>query len=235
MRSLDGHYGKMLTFISLVLLLGCASAEKNGWVKLKVSDESRKPAQMIEGVVKHLPIEGGLFVIQSADGKQYHPIHLPKTFQSDGLQVQANIQILEDVMSVGMVGPVIDLLEIRKLPDEREANVSLFVSTWRLIDLAGQGVVEGPSATIHFVGNDEVAGSGSCNRFHGKVTIDNAQLKFGHLASTRKYCINEKVMQQESAYLSALESAERYEIKGQVLYIYAFNLLQPLRFVVLNE
>jgi heat shock protein HslJ len=220
---------------TLMLMLGaCANTDNLGWVKLNQTTQSHGPALLIEGVVRYLDIEGGLFVIRTADNQQYHPVNLPKNFQQEGLSVQTKAYQLENAMSIGMVGTLVELIEVRKLNPSQESNVSLLGSTWRLHDLAGKPVVEGVMATLEFVGENAVAGNASCNRFHGKMTIDHSRIQFGHLATTRKFCGNAQIMQQESDYLAALQAAERVELKQRYLYIHTTSQLQPLRFTAIK-
>jgi heat shock protein HslJ len=53
-------------------------------------------------------------------------------------------------------------------------------------------------------------GNGSCNNFSGGVEIDGESISFGPIASTMMAC--EAGMEQEAAYLAALENASSYEI-----------------------
>lgn len=75
-----------------------------------------------------------------------------------------------------------------------------------------------------------MAGSGSCNRFTGSVTITGDQLKMGPMASTRMACADDAVNQQEATYLKALDGANRYSYQDPYLLIYADGFDKPLRF-----
>jgi heat shock protein HslJ len=69
----------------------------------------------------------------------------------------------------------------------------------------------------------KLTGSAGCNTYNGTYTITSgsgeSQITVGPLATTRMAC-SQKVMDQESRYLSALEAAEAYMIEGTTLTIY---------------
>lgn len=102
-------------------------------------------------------------------------------------------------------------------------------SEWLLEDLNGAGVVDRVQATLQFSEAGRVTGSASCNRLFGTVEIQGASLRFGPLGTTRRAC-PEAVMNQETKYLRALESAERFEFQGPYLLIFSKGLEKPLRF-----
>lgn len=73
----------------------------------------RKPVQF-SGTVHHLPVEGGVYVIRTADGTQYRPNELPEEYRSEGLAVEVKALEHDDVLTKDMAGQGIDLVEIRK-------------------------------------------------------------------------------------------------------------------------
>jgi hypothetical protein len=68
----------------------------------------------IVGTVHHLDLEGGVYVIRTAAGTQYRPIELPEEFRVEGLAVEADAKLRDDVLTVDMAGQSIELLDIRK-------------------------------------------------------------------------------------------------------------------------
>jgi heat shock protein HslJ len=76
----------------------------------------------------------------------------------------------------------------------------------------------------------KVAGSGSCNRFFGTVSIDGNAIAISPLGTTRMACA-EAVAMQEVNYMRALPSAERYLLQGTALLIYVRGMPSPLRFI----
>lgn len=71
--------------------------------------------------------------------------------------------------------------------------------------------------TAAFGEDGEVSGSAGCNNFFGGYTAADGAIEIGPLASTRKLCAEEGVMEQEAAYLAALENATTYEFVGERL------------------
>lgn len=101
---------------------------------------------------------------------------------------------------------------------------------WTLEDLGGAGVIDEARATLEFPEPGKVAGSGSCNRFFGTVSIDGNAIAIGPLATTRMACA-EAVAMQEVNYVRALQNAERYVLQGTALLIYVRGMQSPLRFI----
>lgn len=100
---------------------------------------------------------------------------------------------------------------------------------WRVTDIGGKAPETGIASTISFNEGGRVSGRAGCNRFFGSVALDGAAMKFGAIGSTRMACPG-PAMQQESLFLAALAKAERYEMQGAELLIYAQGFTKPLRF-----
>jgi putative lipoprotein len=65
-----------------------------------------------------------------------------------------------------------------------------------------------------------LAGNAGCNQYQGSYEHDDDQLSVGALISTRMACVEpEGVMEQERAYLAALQSAESYQAQDEQLTI----------------
>ena len=219
-----------ITAVSSMLLLASCSRTREAWVELQ-TEPRNTPTLSINGTVQHLQLEGGLYVIRDAQGTQYNPTNLPQSFRVAGIAVEAVARRRDDVASIGMVGPMVELLRIRRRGD---SPPGLPGTSWRLEDLAGAGVVDRVQATLSFAEDFKVSGNGSCNRFTGSATVSGATIKFTPLAATRMACA-EAVMNQETRYMSLLQSAERFEIKDSFLYLFASGNAQPLRFVRARE
>jgi len=90
---------------------------------------------------------------------------------------------------------------------------------WVLVgygDAANPAVVEaGTVITAVFTRDSTVAGSGGCNNYSGGYEADdNGNLSVGPLATTRMACEPE-AMDQENAYLAALQGAQSYTINEE--------------------
>lgn len=96
---------------------------------------------------------------------------------------------------------------------------SLTETRWKLVELGGRKVEVLPDAPEpHLLLKAEknaVSGSGGCNNLAGSYTIDGAALSFGPIAATRKMCV--AGMEQESAYLKALEQVRGWRVTGDSL------------------
>ena len=89
-----------------------------------------------------------------------------------------------------------------------------------------------PDAVVRVQLSDasRVAGSGSCNRFFGTVSIDGTAISFRPLGTTRMGCA-EAVAMQEVSYMRALQNAERFVLQRTALLIYVRGMQDPLRFI----
>ncbi|KPJ61703.1 MAG: hypothetical protein AMJ46_00285 [Latescibacteria bacterium DG_63] len=70
----------------------------------------------MEGTVQFLDIEGGCWRIAGNDGVNYEPINLPEEFKEDGLAVRFKVKYRDDLVSICMVGRIVELLSIRRMP-----------------------------------------------------------------------------------------------------------------------
>jgi len=219
-----------LALFGAMALSSCAGSRGPGWVVPQPPPAAAGETFSIIGTVHHLDLEGGVFVIRDASGTQYQPMNLPESFRRDGMLVEAQVQRRDDMASISMVGPLVEVLRIRVRTADADSTASLVGSSWRLEDLGGRGVVDIAQATLAFPEAGAVAGSASCNRFHGTATIHGDSITFGPLAATRKAC-PEAIMNQENLYLDALAGATRYEVDEPYLYLYTSAQEAPLRFV----
>ena len=145
------------------------------------------------------------------------------------LQTRSGVETKErQVLKVTSLKPA-EAAAAAKPPQTSPAPASLWGSEWILEDLAGAGVVDRAQATLAFPETNRVAGKASCNRFSGTAEIDGGKLKLGPLVSTRMAC-PEALMNQETKYLAALETAERFEVQDSTLLVYCKGREKPLRF-----
>jgi heat shock protein HslJ len=110
-----------------------------------------------------------------------------------------------------------------------EGIAPLWGTEWQLEAIGKQAVVAQSKASLRFEQNGQVAGHGSCNRFSGAATVTGSRMSIGPLASTKMACMG-PAMDQESAYLGALEKATRFEMQGKDLLIHSSEPAQTLRF-----
>jgi heat shock protein HslJ len=68
--------------------------------------------------------------------------------------------------------------------------------------------INGTELTIQFGTDGRYSGSAGCNRFNGSFTQQGGRVTLGPAAATRRMCVEPKgVMEQEAAFLKALETA----------------------------
>ena len=121
-------------------------------------------------------------------------------------------------------------------PDVATA-VSLEGTTWRLV---AYGPVENPTAalpdppvTATFEAGGKLAGSAGCNSYFATYKLDAQSFTTSDVGRTEMACLDNTRMQQESAYLTALQAATALERAGDRLTIdYAggrlqFTLVEP--------
>jgi heat shock protein HslJ len=101
--------------------------------------------------------------------------------------------------------------------DRSAMTLSLVGPTWRLSSLGGRPAVPGTRVTAVFADSGQVVGSAGCNQYFGGAAATGARLAVGLLGSTRMYCGADGVMDQESAYLAALQGATTFQITGAQL------------------
>lgn len=96
------------------------------------------------------------------------------------------------------------------------SDVGLTDMNWRLTSLNGQDLVPETYINIDFDEGGNVSGSNGCNRYSGPYQTGGNSISIGPLMTTMMAC-PELVMEQEQAYMTALQSATDYEIRGDKL------------------
>jgi heat shock protein HslJ len=75
-------------------------------------------------------------------------------------------------------------------------------------------VILGTEMTAFFDGEGQLSGSAGCNNYTAAYEVDENQISIGPAATTRMLCSeHEGIMEQESAYLAALEMATAFEFE----------------------
>ncbi|MFL7868059.1 MAG: META domain-containing protein [Anaerolineales bacterium] len=92
------------------------------------------------------------------------------------------------------------------------AMTSLRDSQGNLTDILPDTIV-----TANFQ-SDQVSGNVTCNNYSGTYQSTGNNIKIGPLATTLRECVGpDGIMEQEAAFLKAMEAAAQYEIKGDTL------------------
>jgi heat shock protein HslJ len=80
------------------------------------------------------------------------------------------------------------------------------------------GTLAGTNLTADFGKDGNLSGNAGCNTYSGAYKVNGDQITIGPLVSTMMACSEpEGVMEQETQYLAALQSAATYQIEGNVL------------------
>lgn len=87
---------------------------------------------------------------------------------------------------------------------------------WRLVSIGPSGnetpLVPGTTVTLRFSEEGRASGSSGCNSYGGTYEVRGDNLSFGRIASTRRACVDQRANEQESRFLSGLESATRFRL-----------------------
>jgi len=74
-------------------------------------------------------------------------------------------------------------------------------------------VVSGTAVTAAFGEDGQMSGNAGCNHYSGAFTVTGSVISIGPLAMTEMYCMDpDGVMDQESAYLAAVQAAASYRV-----------------------
>ncbi|MFI5248152.1 MAG: META domain-containing protein [Nitrospirales bacterium] len=102
---------------------------------------------------------------------------------------------------------------------------SLTNTYWRPVEIAGKPVdVAANQREPHLIlvfGENKMRGFGGCNQMQGLYEVQGDGLRFIGTATTRMFC--QETMEQEGAFLHAIESTTRYKLVGETLELYDMN------------
>jgi heat shock protein HslJ len=96
-------------------------------------------------------------------------------------------------------------------------------TAWQVVNYNnGQGgvvtLINGTQITATFGADGRIVGSAGCNQYNAAYTTSGGTITVGAPASTRRFCAApDGVMEQEGRYLTALQSAATYSIRGDLL------------------
>jgi heat shock protein HslJ len=79
---------------------------------------------------------------------------------------------------------------------------------------AVSSVIDGTTITAVFGKDGIVSGSAGCNRYFATYNVTGISLSVGQIGSTKMYCTEPGVMQQEMTYLALLNQIKNFTIEG---------------------
>jgi heat shock protein HslJ len=142
-----------------------------------------------------------------------------------GKQAQAFMAALAAARQARLEGGRLQLLDaagapLATLAPQREAlaDTSWQVTGYNNGRQAVVSVLAGTALSLEFAGPDRLAGSAGCNRFQGGYTQSKRELQILPPAATRRLCAAPAgIMEQEAAFLAALQTATRLRLDGNRL------------------
>ena len=137
-------------------------------------------------------------------------------------QEQAFLQAMEAAETISIIGQRLTL----NYDDDQgvlvftSANLPLTGTLWTLNAVDGQPITEEITITAIFEPETEddpgqVAGSAGCNEYSAALMVEGDMMTIETPASTRKFC--ETGMEQEAAFLAAIEGQHTFEILGDTM------------------
>lgn len=95
--------------------------------------------------------------------------------------------------------------------------------SWLLVSYGDAAAPEAPpagvEATAEFV-DGQIVGSAGCNAYFGSYETDGSNMTIGPVAATKMFCMEpEGTMDLEQAFLTAMGTAETFEVKDGELRI----------------
>jgi heat shock protein HslJ len=93
-------------------------------------------------------------------------------------------------------------------------------TTWELASLTGNDLIPGTTITVEFAA-DELSGRAGCNHYGGIYQVSSDSLSVGDLFATEMACPEPAgVLDQESHYLAALQTADSFKVADDRLEIF---------------
>jgi heat shock protein HslJ len=156
-------------------------------------------------------------------------------------QEQAVLANLNQAASYEIVDNQLHILDAAGkvvLTFEQQVSAALTGVTWQATNYnngkqAVVNVLDGTEITALFAEDGTLSGKAGCNNYTASYTVDGNQISIGPGATTRMMCAEPAgIMEQEAAYVAALETAATYTIQGDVLELRTAEDALVARFVV---
>jgi heat shock protein HslJ len=135
-------------------------------------------------------------------------------------QESAYLKALDEVQTFKVTNGTLALIdaENKSVLVYKAQSQDLGDTSWDVIGYnngkqAVTSVLAGTTLTAEFGKDGNLSGNSGCNTYNGTYTTTGNQIKIGPLATTRMACPQE-IMDQETQYLAALQSAATYRIEG---------------------
>jgi len=111
------RFSLVTSLILLICISGCDLWGSGAYEPDKVVLGDTTGTLSVTGTVQYIDVEGGFWAIvgraeDAEDSETYNPINLPESFEVDGQPVRVRAEVLEDRVSIHMVGPIIEVRSI---------------------------------------------------------------------------------------------------------------------------
>ena len=89
---------------------------------------------------------------------------------------------------------------------------------WKLVQLNGAKVPNASRAYLELdTSQTKFTGHTGCNRMFGSVDVQGRRIDFLNVGSTKMACLDPRTRRTETAFVKALENADRFRVRGNVL------------------
>lgn len=114
---------------------------------------------------------------------------------------------------------LVEVVEQTAVTSESDTSLldQLLGTDWNLVEWEGMTILPDAIPTLAFE-EDGFGGTTGCNHYFGNAVFDGAQVTVGEVAMTEMFC--EGRMEQEQAYLQALQTAESITLADDTLTIH---------------
>lgn len=97
---------------------------------------------------------------------------------------------------------------------------------WKLVSVDGLNVGSASNAYLELnPAQSRFTGNTGCNRMFGSVNVQGRRLDFSNIGTTRMACVEPRARRVETAFVKALENADRFRERGNSLELYDRNRL----------
>jgi hypothetical protein len=101
------HMRRAASLILLGLMASCGSP---------TAPDIPADAIRVTGTVHYYTFEGGFWAVRGDDNVTYDPLGgLPQAFQRENLRVSMAVKVRNDLASIHMAGPIVEIIEIEAM------------------------------------------------------------------------------------------------------------------------
>jgi heat shock protein HslJ len=115
-----------------------------------------------------------------------------------------------------------------------ESGAMLGGGDWVAVAMQGVSKVQEPTPRWRWTSADQVSGTGGCNAFTGRATLNDGQIQIGPLAATGRLCVALPPGGQEDLFFRALEKARSVRVDAGELVLQDSTGEELARFVQLG-